>query len=313
MNLKLKPLLRGLSTYLPGIGQRLIRGTGGTDSARYCYSVWLRHLIMAGRKGLDPYPKTVAELGPGDSLGIGLAALLSGCERYFAFDVVEYANTAMNLEIFESLITLFKEKTPVPDNQEFPLVKPGLDSYDFPSDILSDKILRSALDPSRLEKIRNSILDSRQTGSMIQYRIPWFDANVLEKGSVDMVCSQAVLEHVDDLQNTYQAMRLWLKPGGTMSHVIDFSCHGLANHWNGHWAYSDCIWKLIVGKRPYLLNRQPHSMHLSLMEKGGFRIVCDLKNQSESFLKKEQLAPRFQSLTDEDLVTQAVFFQAVKP
>lgn len=32
---------------------------------------------MAKKNGLNPYPKIVAELGPGDSLGIGLADTLS--------------------------------------------------------------------------------------------------------------------------------------------------------------------------------------------------------------------------------------------
>src|SRR5689334_3926898 len=53
-------------------------GTGGSSSARYCYSVWLRHLSMAARLGLNTDPKDVAELGPGHSIGVGLAALLSG-------------------------------------------------------------------------------------------------------------------------------------------------------------------------------------------------------------------------------------------
>ena len=31
---------------------------------------------MAKANGLNPYPEVVAELGPGDSLGTGLAALI---------------------------------------------------------------------------------------------------------------------------------------------------------------------------------------------------------------------------------------------
>jgi len=82
--MKLKQLIFGMATFVPGIYQLRAKGTGGTDSARYCYSVWLRHLVMAKRNGLNPYPRIVAELGPGDSLGIGLAALISGCDKYFA-------------------------------------------------------------------------------------------------------------------------------------------------------------------------------------------------------------------------------------
>ena len=54
------------------------------------------HLVMAHRSGLSTQPEVVAELGPGDSLGIGMAALLTGAEVYYAFDVVEYASNQRN-------------------------------------------------------------------------------------------------------------------------------------------------------------------------------------------------------------------------
>ena len=79
--------------------------------------------------------ETVAELGPGDSLGIGLAALLSSAQRYVALDVVRYAANTRNLQIFEELIALFRDRAPIPDEAEFPLVRPRLLSYTFPADI----------------------------------------------------------------------------------------------------------------------------------------------------------------------------------
>jgi hypothetical protein len=61
-------LLMGLATYLPGGPRLAVKSTGGTVSARYCYLVWLRHLVLAERSGLSTNPTVVAELGPGDSL-----------------------------------------------------------------------------------------------------------------------------------------------------------------------------------------------------------------------------------------------------
>jgi hypothetical protein len=46
--------------------------------------------------------------------------------------------------------------------------------------------------------------------------------------SLDLVFSQAVLEHVDDPEETYKTMVAWLKPSGYASHVIDFSAHYLS-------------------------------------------------------------------------------------
>ena len=101
--MKFKNVALGLLSYVPGAYKALAKGTRGTDTARYCYSVWLRHLVMARRSGLRQMPESAAELGPGDSLGIGLAALISGVKSYFALDVVRYANPKRNLEIFEEL------------------------------------------------------------------------------------------------------------------------------------------------------------------------------------------------------------------
>ncbi len=109
MKLRIKAILAGLATYVPGYDY--LHATGGTDSARYCYSVWLRHLKLLHEAGaLRGVPHTVAELGPGDSIGIGLAALLSGAERYYALDVVPYPDLKSNLAIFDELVRLFRER-----------------------------------------------------------------------------------------------------------------------------------------------------------------------------------------------------------
>lgn len=308
----LKPLLRGLSTFVPTLGRVLARGTGGTDSARYCYSVWMRHMMMAHGSGLNPIPETVAELGPGDSLGIGLAALISGCDAYVALDVVQYANLERNLAIFDGLVTLFRNRTAIPGEDEFPRVRPTLDSYGWPGDLLDGARLDKALEESRLNRIRESLTAYRSEDSRIHYVAPWYDAEVVRSESVDMIFSQAVLEHVDDLTGAYRAMFQWLKPHGYLSHQIDFKSHGTAREWNGHWAYSDLLWALIKGRRRYLLNREPHSTHLALLEREGFAIVCDKTVVSPSKLAKDDLAPRFRRISDADLMTSGAFVQAVK-
>jgi SAM-dependent methyltransferase len=307
--MKIKPLIYGIVTFMPGANRYLAKGTGGTDSARYCYSVWLRHLVMAKSNELNPYPKIVAELGPGDSLGIGFATLLSGCEKYLAFDVVKHANTERNVKIFDELVSLFSKREPIPGEDEFPKVKPYLNNYEFPSDILDEKRLKNTLDQSRVEKIRNDVI--HQSNDFIQYKVPWDSASVVEKQSVDMIYSQAVLEHVDDLKSVYKAMRLWLKPKGYISHQIDFKCHGTADEWNGHWAYSDFMWKLIRGRRPYLLNREPLSKHIAIMREEGFDVVCLKKVKAKSNLTKNDLSQRFKFISEEDITTSGAFIQAV--
>jgi hypothetical protein len=127
-----------------------------------------------------------------------------------------------------------------------------------------------------------------------------------------MVYSQAVLEHVDDLVTTYGALAEWLAPGGVASHQVGFVSHGITPEWNGHWTISDPVWKLIRGRRPYLLNREPASTHVNLLRESGLEIVKEERVHKPSDIQRSQLAPRFRYFTDDDLTTKAVFLQAIK-
>jgi SAM-dependent methyltransferase len=314
MQLKTGSLIVGMATYVPGLQNLTGRKTGGTVSARYCYSVWLRHLTMLHRSGMPTMFEAVAELGPGDTLGIGLAALLSGSERYIALDVVHYADTAANLQVFEELISLFRERAPIPDQNEFPLVRPLLQSYAFPDDVFTPGRLAIFLHPERLKSIRAAIENPSPTPSpdaRISYVVPW-RPGVIETSTVDLVYSQSVLEFPHDLAALYAEMCRWLKPGGIMSHEIDFKSIGLTADWNGHWTCSDALWHIAAGRRRHRINRAPHSAHIEILQSMGCRVVCDERTVQPSSITRAQLAPRFRKLTDEDLTTSSALIQAVK-
>ncbi len=308
-------LLRGLLTYLPGWENRFSLGTGGTVSARYCYAVWMRHLILAQRNGLvQMVPRVIAELGPGSSLGIGLAGLLSGAERYFALDVVRHATHARNLEIFDELVRLFIQRAPIPTQEEFPKIQPLLEDHRFPHELLTEEVLARSLSARRVTAIQKTLRDTTgDPNDFITYTVPWDDEAVISQGSVDMIFSQAVLEHVDDLPRTYAILFRWLKPGGCMSHQIDFASHRITPAWNGHWALPDFLWKAIRGRRPYLINRQPLSVHLRLIEQSGFEIVYNDPRVQSSAIRRAQLAGNFRQLSQDDFTTSGVFLQARKP
>lgn len=314
MSIKPSSLAVGIATYVPGLRHLTGRRTGGTASARYCYSVWLRHLSMLHEGALPTMFKTTAELGPGDSLGIGLAAMLSGTERYLAVDAVRYADKSVNLQVFEELIALFRAQAPIPDNTEFPLVQPSLQSYAFPSDVLTSARLDTALNPKRLELIRASIRNPATTARVdapLCYLAPW-DPGVIRDATVDLVLSQSVLEYPTDLAGTYAEVARWLKTGGVMSHEIDFKSIGMTTEWNGHWACSDALWRLATGRRRHRINREPHSTHIALIKKMGCCIIRDETILRPSGITRAQLAPRFRHLTDEDLIASGALIQAVK-
>jgi len=244
---------------------------------------------------------------------MGVAAILTGAERYFAFDVVAHANVERNLKIAEDLIQLFAARVDIPGAAEFPEVGPTLEDYRFPDTLLTQERMQRALDRRRLDRIMASLMNTASRESMIQYHAPWSTKGAVEHNSLDLVFSQATLEHVDNLPDVYRAMYGWLKPGAYMSHLIDFKCHDTALEWNGHWTYSDLMWKLVRGKDVCLINREPYSSHVALMKESGFNIVGEQFIKRPSKVTRHQLARQFRSIPDSDLETAGALVQAMKP
>ena len=287
-------------------------------SARYCYSVWLRHLLAAHQNGLAPKFDVVMEVGPGDSIGAGLAALLSGAERYVVVDWVRYTNVAGNSDVFEELVDLFAHRTPIPDDDEFPDVYPKLRGYGFPDRLLATpsdakvRRIRQALAQSDAADLADSADSGKSGESCIRYFAPYDQAQVVVPGGVDLLFSQAVMEHVDDPEGLYRATHGWLKPGGAASHVIDYRSHGTSRRWNGHWTYSDAAWRFVRGGRPFLLNRLPHTDHRALLAAARFDIVADLRTRAATEVARDELAPRFRAMSKDDLTTNGALLQAVR-
>jgi hypothetical protein len=308
----LKPILEGGLSLLPGFGRIFNNKTTGTDSASYCYSVWLRHLVKIHAYRRVPFNGLIVELGPGDSLGTGLSALLSGANRYIAVDVTQHANSQQNMKVLEELISLFANRAPIPTNNEFPEVKPHIDDFHFPANILNADCMEKNLDPKRLQAIADSLLETPKEDTMIQYIDPSAASKAIRPSSVDLVFSQAVLEHAEHLPNLFGACQVWLKAQGLMSHQIDFRSHGTSREWNGHWVYPEVIWRLIRGNRPYLLNREPCSTHLRLLAECGFQIAAEERIHHLSRLQRPQFATRFRTMPEIDLTTAGIYVLAEK-
>jgi len=258
----------------------LWRSAGGsTSSAEYCASVWSTHMHRILDAGA-PLPRHLAELGPGNSVGVCLAALLSGVETAVALDVARY-RPLRNPEMLEELVRLLEARP------------------------ASDRAM-AVVGPERLAHLR----ELAQRGQIVRYVAPWNDQSAIERASVDTIISTAVLEHVDDLDGTYAAMALWLAPGGWMSHSIDLGSHKTSRHWNGHWRYPDRAWRLVAPPRGGM-NREPASAHIRAAESAGFRIVR-LDRDLGSGLPPSALGARWRSLDPEDLATRSIYLLAVK-
>ena len=86
--MKKRQLMYGVATFVPGVNAVFGRGGGDTKSARYCYSVWLRHLVTAMQdvmvRGKDPL-SVLPEIG----LLLGFAVVLSAIASWiFKWDSI---------------------------------------------------------------------------------------------------------------------------------------------------------------------------------------------------------------------------------
>jgi hypothetical protein len=307
--IRLAPLLKGNIKRIPLAKALLPKKTGGTDNARYCYSVWLRHLIRASHFRRNKIPNFILELGPGDSLGVGLAALLCGAEKYTGIDIIKFWNTGRNLQMLDDLVELFKSRTAVPGPDEFPNLFPGLEDYSFPSYMLSDELLTQTLSDNHIERLRNMInRPQQQAEQRIEFILPEAASQNIQENSFDLIMSQAVLGQIDDLETVYASMKKWIKNDGYISHTVDLSCHGYTRNWNGHWTLTDFEWKIVRGGRIFAINCQPLSKHRAFLEKNDFTIFQEMRKTRINRLNRNQIAERFKYLTEEDLETSGVFF-----
>ena len=282
-----------------------------TAQARYCYSVWMRHLVIAHANGFTETPNKVAEFGPGKSIGTGLCAMLCGANEYYGLDAVQHAVSDSNLQMLSELVDMYKRKERIPDESEFPKMTPTLEDYSFPSNILTDELLLGSLADDRIERIRRAIIspwtENTDTPEKIEYIAPWSSDDVNLSG-VDLIYSQVVMEHIDDLECAYSVMAGILRDGGYLSHSIDLRAHGAADKWNEHWAYSEAFWKLLRGRRPYWINRQPLSVHLELCRKNGFNILEVKKAETRNdTIERKQLKHPFKSISEEDFTTSGAY------
>lgn len=312
--MKGRTVLKGALSFIPGALRVLPRpGTGGSDSAAYCYGVWLKHLTLLVANGLDRLPLSIAELGPGDSIGTGLSAMLSGVDSYYALDVVPFSSVTRNLQIFDELVGYFRARAARPE-KGWPDFDDYLDGNLFPSHILTDEVLEQALAPDRIAAIREAIANpgAKRGGVSVDYRVPWSDPEVINRGGIDLIISHSVLEHVEALEKTYEALGLWLKSGGWMSHQIDFTAHGWSEKWNGYRADPEYLWRIARGRRPFLINRQPCSAHREMILSNGFEITCQLQEHRRDGIPRSRLSPRWRNLSDDDLLCSTLFVQARK-
>lgn len=252
------------------------------------YCVWMLHMSKLKR-----IPERVLEIGPGGTLGLGIMFLLAGSRKYIALDYKKYANEDIG-EVVDGLVALIKAGAFFADDFR---LDPFLDSrYDI-----------CLLNPVHIDKRATAI----KRGDGIDYIAPYHDESV-QRGSVDLIISQVVMEHLHDLNHAYKMQSLWLKPGGDISHFIGFQSHATANEWDGHWGYCRAVWNCIKEGKEFLINREPLSVHRKIIKRCGFEITYDEGRSKEPTLYREEICDQYRFMNNEDRSTESVLIQARK-
>jgi hypothetical protein len=274
--------------------------------------VWLKHLTLLSQSGLRTIPSSVAELGPGESLGVGLAALLSGASRYYALDVVAHGNVDKNLRVLDELVERFRSRAPQPI-KGWPDFDLYLDSRLFPSHILTEGVLAKTLDPHRISAIREALRHPDRDGKIVvRYVAPWTQGSAIERSSIDLIYSHSVLQHVVDVPTVFRCCASWLREDGWMSHQVDFTSQGITKAWNGHWQYPEWLWKIIVGGRPFLINRHTASAQIRMLKDAGFNTVMQMRNYRSDGMPRAQLSAPWKSMSDDEVSCSDLFLQVRK-
>jgi len=134
--------------------------------------------------------KKILEIGPGPDLLLGLLALELGAQSYSAIDY-------------------------------FPVLSAPLSFYEnLKKDLRTPKALK-AVDQIAASLSENKPIDYPE----INYQILGIERLSETKNKYDLIFSKDVLEHVDDLNAAFRAMRTSLVSGGRMIHKIDFQTH----------------------------------------------------------------------------------------
>ena len=231
------------------------------------HSLWTSKVFEWHRQFGSGAARTVLELGPGDSVGTALFATAHGADRIWLIDVGDFATRDMAIyrEIVDSL------KASAPD--------------------LATRVDLS--DRDRMLASLNAAYITSATGSLA----------AVTEGSVDVVTSAAVLEHVRRAEFTTALAEMFrvLRPGGTACHLIDLRDHlsgGLHNL-----RFPERFWEhSFLARSGFYTNRLRSYEILAMMEAAGFEAaIAHVTRWPELPMPREAMTRQFSELPDDEL------------
>lgn len=245
----------------------------------YVFLLYKHHLGKVSEKyNFQVADKVVVEIGPGSNLGLALCLIANGASKVYCVD--KYHSLSPNLgSFYQDLV----EK----------IVK-------LMSGVMVDsETMRGHLDEAVSFQANQAIFNPEK----LAYICPCDAAGLpLDDATIDLLLSHAVLEHVSNLRGVISENARVLKPGGYVSHQVDFRDHRNFDTPFDFLRYSSTLWKLVnIGGGH--LNRVRPFEYLCRFSEAGFELL-DCQAQVVEHIPqgaKEKFNKEFRKLTDDEI------------
>jgi len=196
--------------------------------------------------------KVILEIGPGNTLLLAIIFILNGADRVYLVDRFK--------QIFDDLL----------------------------NSILYNQIIKKLHTNNHFHDIK----DFQSIKNKIRYfsKNPIEAFNQLRNESVDLIFSNAVLEHVSELDLAIKKISMLLKQGGYTFHHVDLKDHYHTNDkcYLNFLKYSERIWNFIGNT-----NRIRYSEYISLFGKNKFEILEIEQHKTKIYIKNQRNKTKF--------------------
>jgi len=227
--------------------------------------------------------KIILEIGPGNFLINGLIYLSHGARKVYLIDKYKH---------------LFWDQHDIAFHK-----------------IIIDKIARSNMPYSR--EALKAIIFEENAVKFDREKIIFKQEDVkhlsLESDSIDIIFSNAVLEHVPRLKEAVDEMRRVLKPGGIGVHEIDLRDHFSNDNPLKLLSYPDWLWIMMTSNRPGFTNRLRFTDYIDLFNKAHFTIEKHyIQLEYEGDLSEIKINKKFQKYSADNLKILTFWIKTVK-
>lgn len=266
----------------------------GRDDSQYAWQVFLGHIKKLNKAGFRG-ARQILEVGPGRNLG---TALLLWCyfQKHFGFPV-----KVVCWDVF---------KNACPEENQFWQTLAG-DLINAAEQL--DRKVRENIISEALSTLRSITRDKLLPD--IEYQVAPLEELIKKKEAFDLIYSQAVIEHIWNVDKFWDTMALLTAQNGWHSHRIDLADHGRREtNYIEMLQWSEWSYNITQRYIPGALNRWRANDHLEKLQTLGFEILSEQRELRDKLpIPRSKIVWPFRNYDEDELRCTALDVIAVKP